>query len=820
MIGTEGSGEPEEAGEPRPELPAIEGFTDLVEIGRGGFSVVYSATQVDFGRRVAVKVLDVSGAEARQIEREARAIGRIADLPHVVQAHQVTSTTDGRPVLVMALMPTSLGALVRTSGPVSPADTARWAGQLTRALAGAHHLEVFHRDIKPENVLISTYGDAYLADFGISAVSSLQTGTTTMQSLSPVHAPPERLAGATDSDRVGDIYSLASTIFTALVGHAPFGTTTDGGVYGLMERVVKLPLPTDERIVPGVHEVLAIAMAKDPQLRYRSVEQFGTTLAVAFGTPIAAHDLDTGRRLQHPPPPPPGHTAADDNSDHTRLKAPIRPSQASDSFPPAPPDEPAVDHPGDMGAPAAPAGTRRRRGALTAAGVAAALVILGGAGALTLAWATGSPTDPVGASEVVGGRSHTCALLLDESVSCWGANWFGQLGSGAPPRPAASAAEILAATKRDDTNVSQEWTTEPTPVTGLKRQQAITAGRNHTCVLGEDKRVRCWGSNSYGQLGTAEDAGPDAVPPGGAWRAKPAVVQGLEGVEQISAGADFTCAVVEDRSVLCWGINWSNQLGDPALPPGIPVDGAPTPDRKDSWSPTPVRVTGLGPAVSISAGGFHVCALLDDAQVACWGDTARGQLGSSLVQIAGNGRQPRTPYPVVAELNAPAVQVSAGRWHTCAVMEDGQAMCWGENRFGQLGNPRKRGPDDANSYVTTPVSAVGVTNARRLAAGANSTCALLDDGSAVCFGSDEWGQLGSGPEDQRPERWTDDPERVQVVAPMSAIAIGANHACGIAENAVLCWGANGAGQVGTTEQAGEVVGGVDSPTVVRGGSSG
>ncbi len=715
----------------------------------------------------------------------------------------------------MALMPASLGNLVRTSGPVDAHDVARWAGQLTRALAGAHQLEVYHRDIKPENVLISAYGDAYLADFGISAVSSLQSGTTTMQSLSPVHAPPERLAGATDRDRVGDIYSLASTIFTALVGHAPFGTTTDGGVYGLMDRVVRLPLPADERVTSEVHTVLSIAMAKDPQQRYQSVEQFGTDLAVALGTPLASHDLDTGRHHQRLEMLPDRSDDVDD--DHTRLKVPVDDASHPSSAPP-PHDPPRSDPPrSDQSTDAATSGPPTRRRGRTVAAVAAALVLVMGAGAMTLAWAAGSPGDPIEATQVVAGRSHTCALALDGSVTCWGANWFGQLGSGTPPRPAASQAAIVQVTKNDDTNLSDQWTTAPAPVPGLEHQHEITAGRNHTCALGEDKLVRCWGSNFFGQLGTAADAGPTGVAAEGAWRTRPEVVEGLSDVEKISAGADFTCALLEDRSVMCWGINWSNQLGDPTLPPGVPVDGEPTPDLDDAWSATPVKVAELDRAVAISAGGFHACALLEDASVACWGDTGRGQLGSSLVKIAGNGRQPRTPTPVVAELDGPAVQVSAGRWHTCALLEDGQAECWGENHWGQLGNPRKRGPDDADSYVLTPVPAVGVASAQRVAAAANSTCALLKDGSAVCFGLDEWGQLGSGPDDRRSERWTDDPERVDAEGPMSSIATGVNHACAIADDSVLCWGANGAGQIGTEHLAGQIDGGVETPTVVREG---
>lgn len=778
-------------------IPAVEGYSDLVEIGRGGFSTVYAATQRDFDRRVALKVLDFSGVEARQIEREARAIGRIADLPNVVQAHQVTTTADGRPVLVMALMPSSLGRVIRTSGHVAPNDVARWAAQLTRALSAAHELDVFHRDIKPENVLISSYGDAHLADFGIAAVSSLQAGTATVQSLSPAHAPPERLAGDPGLDRSGDIYSLASTIYTALTGAAPFGTTTEGGVYGLMERVMNEPLPSNALVEPGVHRILSRAMAKDPSQRYPSVQEFGRDLAVAFGGTVESWANTGEGRIW----PPTAVTAdeqlvdAADDEDRTRLKVrgpgapPDRNNSSDGALPSGGPQDTAEGGGRAVG---------RRRVAAGAAVIVA--LVIGGVVAVAM---TGNdpaaPTSgpPLEASATAGGRSHTCALLVDETVSCWGANWFGQLGSGDPTRPAASAAVVLAASKDDETNVSDEWTSVPVPVPGLKHQRQITAGRNHTCALGEDKRVRCWGSNEFGQLGT-----PDVGAAESAWRTTPEVVEGLGDVERISAGADFTCALLENRTVACWGVNWDNQLGNPSVPPGMPVDGAASPDLTDAWSATPVPVVGLTSVIAISAGGFHVCALLSDARLVCWGDNGRGQLGSSTVPLSGGGRQARTPTPALVEIEGPVVAVSAGRWHTCAVLEDGTVQCWGENRFGQLGNPRKRGPDDVNSFVSTPVGVVGVTSAIQVSAGGDSTCVLLRDGSAVCFGSDERGQLGSGAEDERPTRWTDAAESLDLEGPVSSVSVATSHACAVAGGAVSCWGANGAGQVGSPADPG------------------
>jgi serine/threonine protein kinase len=86
------------------DVPLIEGFVDLVQVGQGGFSVVYAADEIAFTRRVAVKVLNFTGDEARRLEREARALGFLSDIPNIVQVFQITHTSDGRSVLVMALM--------------------------------------------------------------------------------------------------------------------------------------------------------------------------------------------------------------------------------------------------------------------------------------------------------------------------------------------------------------------------------------------------------------------------------------------------------------------------------------------------------------------------------------------------------------------------------------------------------------------------------------------------------------------------------------------------------------------------------------------
>lgn len=277
--------------------PTVDGFSDVTAIGRGGFSTVFAATQVDLHRRVAIKVVAGGADSAGRLEREVRALGVLADVPNVVTPHAVVRTTTGDPALVMPLFEESLAARVSRSGPQPLDDVARWAHQLARCVDRGHARGVFHRDIKPENILLDEDCDAHLADFGIASLESIESRTATVESISPPHAPPERLRGDDGHLAEGDLYSLASTLYLAASGHPPFGTTAEGGAHGLIERIAALPLPRNPAIPAGVHDVLQRALAKDPEARFGSSEEFAEAFAsaVASGADSVVHaGVDTG----------------------------------------------------------------------------------------------------------------------------------------------------------------------------------------------------------------------------------------------------------------------------------------------------------------------------------------------------------------------------------------------------------------------------------------------------------------------------------------------------------------------------------------------
>jgi serine/threonine protein kinase len=260
----------------------IPGLTDHVVVGRGGFGVVYAATEQETGRRVAVKVLD-SVTDHRQqarFEAECQAMSALAHLPFIVQIERWGRTTDDRPYLVMEYLPGgSLADRLRVGGPLVAQRVRILGDEIAAALAGAHRVGIVHRDVKPENVLLDADGHAKLTDFGIAVVTGMTAGTTTGTLVASfAHVAPELLDGARPSPLV-DVYSLGSTLVTLLTGRPPFEVDGDSPSQ-MLARVLRGSLP-DLR-AHGVPEdldgVLRRAMARDPQQRTYSAEQLAAEL--------------------------------------------------------------------------------------------------------------------------------------------------------------------------------------------------------------------------------------------------------------------------------------------------------------------------------------------------------------------------------------------------------------------------------------------------------------------------------------------------------------------------------------------------------------
>jgi len=267
---------------------------------------------------------------------------------------------------------------------------------------------------------------------------------------------------------------------------------------------------------------------------------------------------------------------------------------------------------------------------------------------------------------------------------------------------------------------------------GGRQVTQVSAGL-HACAVVAAGTVFCWGSNEFGETGSApttQTCGSNSA----ACIATPTEVAGLQGVVEVRAGTYSTCAREGDGGVWCWGRNQEGQLGHaPSFAAGDQMCGS-------AWCNfAPQQVPKLS-AKAIDVGALFACAIDTTGTLRCWGDDTYGELGSEL--DAG-----LTPTPTIVSLPGTA-SVSAGLDpHACAVFQQGQVACWGENHLGSLGHDPAMdlscGPT-AVPCQPTPFTALGVAGASAVRAGNGVTCALLDGGAVSCWGDDGLGQFGDG----------------------------------------------------------------------------
>ncbi len=288
---------------------------------------------------------------------------------------------------------------------------------------------------------------------------------------------------------------------------------------------------------------------------------------------------------------------------------------------------------------------------------------------------------------IVGGGTVTsvagpfvCALLQGGTVSCWGDNSYGQLGTN---------------------SATTAQSTTPRPIANLSGVTALSAGGSTVCALKQDGTVVCWGRNLSSVLGSV-----------GVSSFTPVSIPGLTNAVAL-AGSNYNfCALKADSTVACWGGYAYDVLGN-----GLTSDQS-----------TPVAIAGLaGSATAISLPGSSPCALLADTSVQCWGHTLTG----AAIQDSG------TPQTLAGLSGVVALGVNGNAaQHECAIKSDASVSCWGANFFGQAAN-------SSAQAINAPTPVSGVTGATAVALGDSSTCALTSDGSVWCWGWNSYGKLGN-----------------------------------------------------------------------------
>ena len=230
---------------------------------------------------------------------------------------------------------------------------------------------------------------------------------------------------------------------------------------------------------------------------------------------------------------------------------------------------------------------------------------------------------------------HTCAITDNGEAKCWGRNDQGQVGNfGTADQP----------------------TPQSIPL-GSRTAVQVSSGYYHTCVVLDNGELKCWGSNSAGQLGlgtTTNHFTPQTVNLGAGRTAV-----------SVAANGFHTCALLDNGELKCWGGNSNGQLGISST--------------SNSLSPHLVDLGAGRTAISVNGGNYHPCAILDNGELKCWGRNQEGQLG------LGTTTDKTTPQLVEFPDTGHISQLETGFFHTCVIIDNASSWCWGRNGQGQLG---------------------------------------------------------------------------------------------------------------------------------------
>ena len=373
----------------------------------------------------------------------------------------------------------------------------------------------------------------------------------------------------------------------------------------------------------------------------------------------------------------------------------------------------------------------------------------------------GSGGSNVDLSSISAGKFHTCGILNNGSAMCWGSVTNGRLGLG------------------DDTPSSSIQQPDFVDIPPGRTVLSISAAYDYSCAVLDDGSAMCWGKGGTklgNGSGTNDSFSPISVSLPSGRTLKTVDADGARG---------FTCGIADNNSLICWGGIAGGYGGTKNTPDFIPLPGNSN-------------------VSDVSTGYYHLCAVLENGSAVCWGLGSNGRLGN------GGNNTESSPDFVELPIGRTVVDISSGYTHSCAVLDNGSAMCWGGGSDGQLGNgltSDKYSPE----YVILPPGRTAIS----IDSGYDHSCAVLDNGSAVCWGLRSAGNLGDG---NTSSGFEHTPVYVQPLNGLTILEIsaGSGYTCAIfSDNASRCWGGDNAGRLGNGVNSSNSF----SPSIVVGGHS-
>lgn len=389
----------------------------------------------------------------------------------------------------------------------------------------------------------------------------------------------------------------------------------------------------------------------------------------------------------------------------------------------------------------------------------------------------------VAVTQIAAGEGHVCALFSNGTIKCWGYNGEGQLGYGDVTARGMSASTM-------GTNLAT--VDLGTGITATK----VVAGEFFTCALLNTKQVKCWGQNHRGQLGSGSSTNIGNAP--GQMGNHLAVVSigSDRSAVDLVAGHSHACVLLDTNAVKCWGIEFANGTTD--------IIGDTASEMGDALLPLDLGTTYT--VKQVVAGGNQSCVLLSNGGVKCWGINEGGNLGiGSTTDVGGAEAMGSQLAGVFLGTGRYATQLAMGNRHVCALLDDSTMKCWGYNDVGQLGmgNTANLGDSVAELGDNMPTVNVGTNRSvKKIYAGFSNTCALLDTGAMKCWGNNERGGLADGTTTNKGDAENEMGDNLATLnfggslVVKQFVILGHDFCALFTTGGIKCWGRNASGEAG------------------------